>query len=293
MTHTLPHCLLSGLRSLLIPLSVQQNKGMEYQKALKPYINEIKEKFKDNKDAQNRAIGKLFEDAQQNPLSGCFLSLAQLPVLLGLYRGIRNLAQDGVLKEPFLWIPSLEGPVSPPDFKGMDWLTQGWETIDGIPTPQLGWETTLAFLIMPVILVLGQSLTMRVMTPAVDTETMSEQEAQTADQTQGILKFLPLLIGYFSLQVPAGLTIYWFTTNLFTLTQSLAIKAYYRANPPEINLPDFWKSLDKDVDSMSPDEKRAAAEAGLSIAPAFASLLEGTLLLTSVSADILLYRSLT
>jgi YidC/Oxa1 family membrane protein insertase len=260
----------------LIPLSIQQNKGMEYQKALKPYIKEIKEKFKDNQEAQNRAIGKLFEDAKQNPLSGCFLSLAQLPVLLGLYRGIRNLAQDGVLKESFLWIPSLEGPVSPPDFKGMDWLTQGWETIDGIPTPQLGWETTLAFLIMPVVLVLGQSLTMRVMTPSVDTETMSEQEAQTADQTQGILKFLPLLIGYFSLQVPAGLTIYWFTTNVFTLTQSLAIKAYYRANPPEINLPDFWKTLDKDVDSMSPEEKRAAAEAGINIAPAFASLLEGT-----------------
>lgn len=264
-----------GLRSLLIPLSIQQNKGMEYQKALKPYMKDIKEKFKDNKDAQNRAMAKLFEDANQNPLSGCFLSLAQLPVLLGLYRGIRNLAQDGVLKEPFLWIPSLEGPVSPPDFNGLDWLTAGWETINGIPTPQLGWETTLAFLIMPVVLVLGQSITMNVMSPPVDAENMTPEEANAAESTKGVLKFLPLLIGYFSLQVPAGLTIYWFTTNLFTLSQSLAIKAYYRANPPVIDLPEFWSSLDKDLDSMSPDEKRAAAEAGINMAPAFASLIEG------------------
>jgi YidC/Oxa1 family membrane protein insertase len=265
-----------GLRSLLIPLSIQQNKGMEYQKALKPYLKEIKEKFKDNQDAQNRAMGKLYEDAKQNPFSGCFLSIAQLPVLLGLYRGIRNLAQDGVLKESFLWIPSLEGPVSPPDFKGLDWLTDGWQTINGMPTPPLGWETTLAFLIMPVILVLGQSVTMNVMSPPVDTENMSQEEAQTAEQTKGALKFLPLLIGYFSLQVPAGLTIYWFTTNLFTLSQSLAIKAYYRANPIEIELPDFWKTLDKDIDSMSPEEKREAAKAGINMAPAFASLIEGT-----------------
>ena len=266
---------IKGLRSLLIPLSIQQNKGMEYQKALKPYMKEIKEKFKDNQEAQNRAIGKLFEDAKQNPLSGCFLSLAQLPVLLGLYRGIRNLAQDGVLNEPFLWIPSLQGPVSPPHFSGMDWLTTGWQTVDGLPTPQLGWETTLAYLIMPVILVLGQSITMKVMSPPVDADNMTDEEARTAEQTQGALKFLPLLIGYFSLQVPAGLTIYWFSTNLFNLTQSLAIKAYYKANPPKIDLPEFWSSLDKDVDSMTPEEKRAAAQAGINMAPAFSSLVEG------------------
>lgn len=250
---------------------------MEYQKALKPYLKEIKEKFKDNQEAINRATGKLYEDADQNPLTGCFISLAQLPVLLGLYRGIRNLAQDGVLKESFLWIPSLEGPVSPPNFSGMDWLTAGWTTIDGTPTPQLGWETTLAFLVMPVILVLGQSLTMSVMSPPVD-EGGTAEEIASAESSKTVLKFLPLLIGYFSLQVPAGLTIYWFTTNLFTLTQSLAIKAYYKANPPEINLPDFWNTLGDDVENMTPAERRAASEAGISVAPAFSTLVEGTLI---------------
>lgn len=264
----------ASVRSLLIPLSIQQNKSAEYQKLLRPYMKEIKERYKDNQNAQNRAIGKLFEDANQNPLNGCLLSLAQLPVLLGLYRGIRNLAQDGVLNERFLWIPSLEGPVRPPDFRDLDWLTTGWKSVDGLPTPQLGWETTLAFLVMPVLLVLGQSLTMRVLTPPTDDDGMSEEEKEQMEKTQTILKFLPLTIGYFSLQVPAGLTIYWFTTNIFTLTQSLAIKAYYKANPPEIKLPDYWDQLDKNFDEMSADEKRAATKAGINVAPKFEDLID-------------------
>jgi YidC/Oxa1 family membrane protein insertase len=264
----------SGMRSLLIPLSIQQNKSAEYQKLLKPYIKEIRQKFKDNDQLRNRALGKLYEDSQQSPFNGCLLSLAQLPILLGLYRGIRLLAKDNLLKEPFLWIPSLEGPTSPPEFRDMDWLTTGWHNIDGIPTPLLGWETTLAFLIMPIVLVLGQSLTLRVLTPQMDTDEMSEEERDTFEKSQLVFKFLPLMLGYFSLQVPAGLTIYWFTSNVFTLSQSLAIRAYYKANPPKIELPEYWDSLN-DIENMSAEERRAATEAGLNVAPTLTSLREG------------------
>jgi YidC/Oxa1 family membrane protein insertase len=259
---------------LLIPLSLQQSKSSEYVKALKPYMTEIKEKFKDNKDAQNRAIAKLYEDAEQNPLAGCLVSLVQLPIFLGLYRGVRLLAQDGKLDESFLWIPSLEGPVTGPDFRGLEWLTTGWSQVDGTLTPQLGWETTLAFLVMPVILVIGQALTMKVLTPAVD-DSLGEEEKEQMEKTQVFLKFLPLLIGFFSLQVPAGLTIYWFTSNGFTLCQSLAVRAYYSANPPEIELPDYWDALE-DMESMSVEDKRKAAEAGIAVGPKFQDLLDGT-----------------
>ena len=242
-------------------------------KALKPYVSEIKEKFKDNKDAQNRAVGKLYEDAKQNPVAGCLVSLIQLPIFLGLYRGVNILAKDGKLEEPFLWIPSLEGPVTAPDYRGLDWLFQGWHDVNGMMTPALGWETTLAFLVMPVVLVLGQSLTMSVLAPPID-EGMSQEEKETQEKSQGILKFLPLLIGVFSLQVPAGLTIYWFTSNLFTLTQSLVVKQYYLANPPKIDLPEYWEAID-DLEKMTPEQKRMAASAGLRVVPTLEDMLEG------------------
>jgi YidC/Oxa1 family membrane protein insertase len=255
-----------------LPLSFQQSKGTEYTKALKPYQDEIKEKFKDNKDMQNKAVAKLFEDASVNPLNGCLLSLAQFPIFIGLYRSVTLLAQEGKLSEPFLWIPSLGGPVSPPTYRGMEWITSAWTSFDGVPTPQLGWEATIAFLIMPVVLVLGQAFTMQVMTPPVD-ENASAEEKETLEKSQRILKFLPLMIGYFSLQVPAGLTIYWFVSNLFTTSQSLAIRAYYKLNPPNIELPDYWDALD-DVSNMSPEEQRKAAEAGLRAGPKFEDLIE-------------------
>lgn len=257
------------VRTALLPLSIEQTKSTEYIKLLKPYQDDIREKFKDNKDMLNRATAKLFEDANANPLSGCLISILQLPILIGLYRSITLLAKDGQLQEPFLWIPSLEGPVSAPDYRGMEWLTQGW--IDGHPS--LGWETTLAYLIMPVVLVLGQKVTMQVLTPASDKSKMSDEEREQSEKTEGILKFLPLMIGYFSLQVPSGLTIYWFTSNIYSLCQSLAIRSYYKANPPKIELPDYWDALD-DVDSMSPDEKRKAAEAGMAVGPKWEDILD-------------------
>ena len=260
---------LIGARSLLIPISIQQSKSSEYMKLLKPYTAEIKKKYKDNQDMQNRAVGKLYEDAEQNPLSGCLFSLLQLPILLGLYRGVRYLAIEGKLDEPFLWIPSLAGPVSPPNYRGMEWLTEGWHDF----TPSMGWEGTLPYLIMPVLLVLAQSFTMNVLTPNMVDENTTEEEKEQIEKTQGVLKFLPLMIGFFSLQVPAGLTIYWMTANIFTLTQSLAVRAYYKANPPEIELPDYWDALD-DVDNMSLEDKKKAAKAGLSVGPSFQDMMD-------------------
>jgi len=259
----------AGVRSLLIPLSIQQTKSTEYMRALKPYQDEIKEKFKDNENMKNRATAKLFEDSGTNPLSGCLISLLQLPIFLGLYRGVTRLAKEGKLQESFLWIPSLEGPVGPPNYRGTDWLTSGW--VDGHPA--LGWQTTLAFLVMPVVLVLGQSFTMKVLTPETDTKNMSDEEREQFEKSNTFLKFLPLLIGYFSLQVPAGLTIYWLTSNIFTLGQSVAVKSYYKNNPPQIELPDYWDALD-DMDKMTPEDKRKAAQAGIAAGPSFNELID-------------------
>jgi YidC/Oxa1 family membrane protein insertase len=48
---------------------------------------------------------------QINPLSGCLPTLAQIPIFISLYRALLNLAKENALNEPFLWLPSLEGPV--------------------------------------------------------------------------------------------------------------------------------------------------------------------------------------
>ena len=152
----------------------------------------------------------------------------------------------------------------------MQWLTENFDKATF--TPNLGWETTLAFLAMPIALVLLQSFTMTVLTPPPD-ENISEEEKEQLESSTRVLKVLPLMIGYFSLQVPAGLTIYWATSNVFTLLQSVIVKAYYKANPPVIELPDYWDALD-DLENMSDDQRRDAAAAGISSGPTYEELMD-------------------
>merc|ERR1712194_916256 len=83
----------------------------------------------------------------------------------------------------------------------------------------LGWEDTIAFLILPVFLVISQFLSVELMTPKEQTE-----------QQPSFLKALPLMIGFFSLNVPSALCIYWVTNNLVTAT-SLIIKNSIKMEP--------------------------------------------------------------
>ena len=104
--------------------------------------------------------------------------------------------------------------ISGPVFGGRstEWLTNGW--VDNVPS--LGWEDTVAYLSIPVMLVIAQSVSLRILTPPSDDPAMQ--------QSQRILKYLPLMIGYFSLSVPAGLGIYWVINNILsTVTTGIAL----------------------------------------------------------------------
>ena len=89
--------------------------------------------------------------------------------------------------------------------------------MDGVPS--LGWHDTVAFLILPVLLVVSQFVSMELMQP----KTASGDSAQ--QQSNAILKVLPLMIGWFSLNVPAALCVYWFVNNVITTGLSLFIRS--------------------------------------------------------------------
>jgi YidC/Oxa1 family membrane protein insertase len=158
----------------------------------------------------NQKIAEVYQTNQVNPLAGCIPSLVQIPVFIGLYRAVLDLAKEDKLNEGFLWLPSLEGPVYDADpTKGSQWL---FNWVDGAPA--LGWDDTLAFLVLPVLLVISQFVSMELMTPK-------------DQQQQGniVLKLLPLMIGWFSLNVPSALCLYWMVNNIVTTATSLIIRS--------------------------------------------------------------------
>jgi len=173
----------------------------------------------------------LYQETQVNPLAGCLPAIVQIPVFIALYRSFQNLALTEALREPFLYLPDLEGPVY--GQRSVNWLFKGWH--DGIPP--LGWEATLAFLSVPILLTIAQTLSIRLLSPP--------SEDPALQRTQKILGYLPLILGYFSLTFPAGLGVYYLTNSFLATATTLGIKEYFKQNK---NL------IDIDIDALANDK---------------------------------------
>jgi YidC/Oxa1 family membrane protein insertase len=180
------------VRGCLFPLYATQIKSQMKMSVVQPKIKEIQKRYANNKEEMNRKMMELYREEKFNPASGCLPLLIQFPILLGLYTLLRNplnfIPENMVgmilaVHDNFLWINDL----SQPD----PWI---------LPI-MAGVTTFLSFTITQ-----GQ-------TP----------ETAGMGQMQGMMKmmkyFFPVMIVWMGHTFPAGLTLYWFTGNLFTIGQ--------------------------------------------------------------------------
>jgi len=94
---------------------------------LQPAIKDIQAKYASNPEVMNQKVAEFYQTNEVNPLAGCLPAIVQLPVFIGLYRAVLTLAKEDKLNEPFLWLPSLEGPVYGADpASATSWLFSGW-----------------------------------------------------------------------------------------------------------------------------------------------------------------------
>ncbi|XP_075519848.1 inner membrane protein PPF-1, chloroplastic-like isoform X2 [Primulina tabacum] len=205
-----------------LPLTKKQVESTLAMQNLQPKIKAIQQRYAGNQERIQLETSRLYKQAGVNPLAGCLPTLATIPVWIGLYQALSNVANEGLLTEGFFWIPSLGGPTTiaaRQSGSGISWLLP---FVDG--QPPLGWYDTAAYLVLPVLLVLSQYVSMEIMKPP-----------QTDDPSQKntllVLKFLPLMIGYFSLSVPSGLSIYWFTNNVLSTAQQVWLRKMGGAKP--------------------------------------------------------------
>lgn len=204
------------------PLTKQQVESTLAMQNLQPKIKAIQQRYAGNQERIQLETSRLYRQAGVNPLAGCFPTLATIPVWIGLYQALSNVANEGLLTEGFFWIPSLGGPTTiaaRQSGSGISWL---FPFVDG--HPPLGWSDTAAYLVLPVLLVISQYVSMELMKPP-----QTDDPAQK--NTLLIFKFLPLMIGYFSLSVPSGLSIYWFTNNVLSTAQQVWLRKLGGAKP--------------------------------------------------------------
>jgi YidC/Oxa1 family membrane protein insertase len=195
------------IRLILAPLQqfqlVTQRRTMVEQRKLAPQVAELRKKYKKDPTKLNAETMKLYQEHGVNPLGGlvgCLPLIVQLPILTALYYVFQNFAKAGHPPQPFLFLSNLN------DNPNHHLL------IPGLPIP------VPAFLIFPLLAALTTLVQSRMlqMPPAVNP---TEQEQQTQQMQRTMVWLSPLMIGYFALNVPAGLGLYWFVGNCVSIIQ--------------------------------------------------------------------------
>ena len=182
------------IKLVTAPLNAKQIKSSKAMSDMQPKLQELQKKYKDNKEELAKRQMEMYKEAGVNPLGGCLPSLIQFPIWIGLYQALIRLAQSGKLAEGFLWIPSLAEP------KDSSWLLQSPANWD--------WPYVGAYIILPVLTIVTQVLLQKMMTP-------KNPDPQTSTMNQ-MMMLMPLMFGFFAIQVPSGLSLYWVTMNLFS-----------------------------------------------------------------------------
>ena len=196
------------IKVVTLPLNMKQLQSMKATQELQPQLQELQKKYGKDREKLSKAQMELYKEAGVNPLGGCLPMLIQLPVLIGLYSALYALA-DSVDLGPFLWIPDLAFPGRT---DGISWL---------FPFPPAkGWAHTAAYLVLPVLTVITQLVYQK----------MSQVATPSKDPQQGMMSsmmtIMPIFFGYITLQVPAGLTLYWVVSNIFSIIQQYAVTGW-------------------------------------------------------------------
>ena len=111
VSYGFPIILLTILIKLVTyPLTVKQVKSMKAMQEIQPKMKKIQEKYKNNPQMLQQKTGELFREAGVNPLAGCLPLLVQMPILMGMYYALFNLAYPSEAAAVFLWLPSMSDP---------------------------------------------------------------------------------------------------------------------------------------------------------------------------------------
>ena len=211
------------------PLTSKQLKSSKGMQELQPKIKALQEKYKDDKEKQTQEMMKLYQEMGVNPLMGCLPMLIQFPIWIGLYSAILNLANQGVLETSFLWIPNLACPSTEAELCGAA-IGMAW------PLDFANLGSTWPYLILPLLTVASQVGVSRLMSPTGATNEQKDKKGeQNEDPTQAMMKqmttIMPLMFGFFALQFPAGLALYWVTNNVLTFVQYWFINQEKNSSP--------------------------------------------------------------
>ncbi len=186
------------IRLVFFPLNQFSMRSMAAIKALTPQMNLIKDKYKEDKQQQQKEIMKLYKVNKVNPAASCLPILIQIPIFFSLYKLL--LLDIAMRHAPFIWIwedLSAKDPLSLFNLFGLLPYT--------VPT-------FLEIGLLPVMMGGSMWLQMRLSPQATGNDQMAQMQ-------QRLFKFFPLVLTVILAGFASGLVLYWTCTNLLTILQ--------------------------------------------------------------------------
>jgi YidC/Oxa1 family membrane protein insertase len=202
------------VRAALIPLTLKQFKSMQALQRLQPEIKALQAKYKDDKQRQNQEMMKFYQENKVNPLGSCLPLLFQLPVFLALFYMLRTDLKRDICGQYFQSFvqehPAQAHGKTITDFT-CEQIHAGSAQFGFIP--DLTGKATGAVLVVLIVLYVGSQVASTLLMSA------------TADKNQRrLFLILPLVFVAFIISFPAGLIVYWITTNCWTIAQQYVVK---------------------------------------------------------------------
>ena len=196
------------VRAILVPLTVRQIRSMARMQQLAPQMKEIQAKYKEDKQRQQQEMMKFYKENNVNPLASCLPLAAQLPVFISLYYMLRQSLRLDIC--PAWQRVNNHGVLSAAHTVPCGTHGQSSFLFIGDITAKATGATLVILIVLYVGTQLGSSLMM---------------SGAMTDRTQRqIMLFMPLLFVIFVIRFPAGVLVYWITTNLWTIGQQYVVK---------------------------------------------------------------------
>ena len=181
------------VKGLFFPLANKSYESMAKMKKLQPQMEQLRERYKDDKAKQQQELMRLYQEEKINPLAGCLPILVQIPVFFALYKVL--FVSIDMRHAPFFgWIKDLSAADPTSIFNLFGLLP--------FAVPEV-----LHIGIWPVIMGITMWIQMQLNPPQPD------------PVQQQIFSFMPLLFTFLLAAFPAGLVIYWAWNNILSIAQ--------------------------------------------------------------------------
>ncbi|MGB3345500.1 MAG: membrane protein insertase YidC [Aequorivita sp.] len=190
------------IKLMLSPVQYKQYLAQAKMKVLKPELDEIREKYKDNKMKIQQETMKLQTSAGASPLKGCLPALLQIPVFYALFTFFPS-AFD-LRQKSFLWAEDLSS----------------YDTIYDLPfhIPFYGDHISLFPILASLAIFVYMTMTM--------SQSMQQQQQPGMPNMKFLMYLSPIFMLVFFNNYASGLSLYYFVSNLITIGIMLVIKNF-------------------------------------------------------------------